>query len=87
MQIHYISKHWIAKCLYEKHQFDNAELMFREVEKMRKEVLGEKHEDTINSKYWIAKCLYKKQLFDNAELMFREVEKVRKEVLGMAHPK
>ena len=34
------SKFWLAMCLYNKQQFDNAELMFREVVKMRKEVLG-----------------------------------------------
>ena len=59
--------------------------MFREVEKMLKEVLGEKHEDTLNSKQWIAKSLYKKQQFDNAEQMFREVEKMQKEGLGEKH--
>ena len=52
--------------------------MLREVEKMRKEVLGEKHAETLTSKQWIASCLYKKQQFHEAELMFREVEKMRK---------
>ena len=28
--------------------------MLREVEKMQKGVLGEKHANTLNSKYWIA---------------------------------
>ena len=46
--------------------------MFREVEKFRKEVLGEKHEDTLNSKYWIAICLYARQQFHNAENMLTE---------------
>ena len=61
--------------------------MFTEVEKMLKEVLGVKHEDTLNSKLWLALCLYYKQQFYNAELMFREVEKMRKEVLGRTLPK
>ena len=52
--------------------------MFREVENMQKEDLGEKHEDTLNSKHWIATCLYEKQQFHNAEKMFREVEKMQK---------
>ena len=52
--------------------------MFREVEKMRKEVLGEKHAYTLNSKYWIARCLYEKQQVNNAEEMFRDVEKMPK---------
>ena len=30
--------------------------MLREVEKMQKEVLGEKHANTLNSKQWIAMC-------------------------------
>ena len=59
--------------------------MFREVEKMQKEVLGEKHGDTQTSKNWIARCLYEKQQFHEAELMFREVEKMQKEVLGEKH--
>ena len=48
--------------------------MFREVDKMRKEVLGERHEDALNCKPWLAICLYYKQQFYNAELMFREVK-------------
>ena len=40
--------------------------MFREVEKMRKDVLGEWHEDTLDSKHLIAMWLYEKQQFDNA---------------------
>ena len=65
------SKHWIAMCLYDKEQFDNAELMFGEVEKMRKHVLGEKHANTLNSKHCISMYLYKKQQCNNAKLMFR----------------
>ena len=30
------SKHWIAMCIYEKLQFHEAELKFREVEKCEK---------------------------------------------------
>ena len=52
--------------------------MFREVEKMRKEVLEEKHTDTLTSKHWIARCIYEKQQFDEAELKIREVEKTLK---------
>ena len=52
--------------------------MFREVENMQKEDLGEKHEDTLNSKHWIATCFYEKQQFHNAEKMFREIEKMQK---------
>ena len=52
---------------------------------MQKEVLGEKHADTLNSKQWTEKSLYKKQQFDNAEKLFREVEKMQKEVLGEKH--
>ena len=59
--------------------------MFREVEKMPKEVLGEKNANTLNSKYWIATCLYAKQHFHNAEQMFREVENMQKEDLGEKH--
>ena len=40
--------------------------MFREVENMQKEDLGEKHEDTLNSKHWIATCIYEKQQFNYA---------------------
>ena len=39
------SKYWIATCFYAKQQFPNAEQKFREVEKLQKEVLGEKHSD------------------------------------------
>ena len=52
---------------------------------MRKDVLGEKHADTLNTKNWIARCLYKKKQFDNAENMFREVENILIEVLGENH--
>ena len=59
--------------------------MFREVEKMQKMILGEKHANTLNSKYWIATCFYAKQQFPNAEQKFIEVEKLQKEVLGEKH--
>ena len=61
--------------------------MFREVDKMRKDVLGESHEDTLNSNSWCAICLCYKQQFYNAVLTFREVEKMSKEVLGRTLPK
>ena len=54
--------------------------MFREVEKMRKEVLEEKNTDTVTSKNCVAKCLYKKLLFNYVELIFRVIEKIRIEV-------
>ena len=34
--------------------------MYREVETMRKEVLGEKHADTLTSTNWNESCLYNK---------------------------
>ena len=40
--------------------------MFKEVENMQKEDLGEKHEDTLNSKDCVATFLYEKQQFHNA---------------------
>ena len=51
----------IALCMYAKQQLDNAENMFRDVKKKRKEVLGDTHEDALKTKYWIAMCLHDKQ--------------------------
>ena len=54
--------------------------MFREVEKMQNEVLGEKHAHTLTSNHWIATWLYENQQFHRADLIFKEVEN-QKEVL------
>ncbi|XP_012564958.3 uncharacterized protein LOC105849176 isoform X1 [Hydra vulgaris] len=70
---------------YERKQFDNAKLILTEVENMQKEILGEKHVDTLTTKYWIAMCLYYKKHFDEAEKIFREVNIMQKEVLGDDH--
>ena len=47
---------------------------------MQKEVLGEKHANTVNSKTRIASYFYEKQQFHNAEEMFREVKDMREKV-------
>ena len=56
----------MAMCLFKTQQFNNAEILIIEVEKMRKQVQGEKHSDKLNSKLRLARCLYKKHQFDNA---------------------
>ena len=52
--------------------------MFREVENMQKEVLGEKHADTLNSKQWIAKSLYKEQQFLTLKYCLEKLKKCKK---------
>ena len=42
--------HWIAMCLFKKHQFEKAEKLWIGVENVQKEVLGKKHEHSIMSK-------------------------------------
>ena len=54
------TNNWIAKCLYEKKQFNNAEEMFNDVENLQKAILGVKHPNILLTIYWIARCLYKK---------------------------
>ena len=48
------TKSWIARYLFHMEQFYDAEKIFKIVENMPKEVLGEKHANTQSAKSWIA---------------------------------
>ncbi|XP_047146508.1 NACHT, LRR and PYD domains-containing protein 4E isoform X1 [Hydra vulgaris] len=63
-------------------KINDNENILKKVENIQKDILGEKHEDTLATQFLIAMCLYNKKVFSNAENLFREVENRQIEILG-----
>ena len=76
----------MARVLYEQGKLDEALALFREVLAMCREVLGERHPDTLASMNNTANVLKAKGELDEALALHRKALALRREVLGERHP-
>jgi tetratricopeptide (TPR) repeat protein len=67
-------------------QYDEAEAIQRHVVQFYKEVVGQKHPDTLESMNNLAEVLESQGKYDEAEAMHREALQLKEEVLGQKHP-
>ncbi|TVY22961.1 Calcium-independent phospholipase A2-gamma [Lachnellula hyalina] len=76
----------IGRYYWEQGRSDKAEQLEVEVLKLRKEVLGAKHPDTIRAIANLASTWWQQGRSDEAEQLGVEVLELQKEVLGAKHP-
>jgi tetratricopeptide (TPR) repeat protein len=76
----------IGMYYWEQGRYDEAERLQLEVLKLYKEVLGEKHPNTIQAMSSLASTWWQQGRSDEAEQLELKVLKLRKEVLGIKHP-
>lgn len=76
----------VGWCLQSDGQYTEAEKLHRQALKMRMEVLGPEHPNTLISMSWIASALGSQGRYAEAEQMHRQTLELRKKVLGPEHP-
>jgi hypothetical protein len=64
--------HWLARALYSQDRFEEAETLWREDWKGRKERLGPTHEQSLNAMGWCAMACYRQNKAAESETLRRE---------------
>jgi hypothetical protein len=76
----------LAATYHAQERYDEAEKIKVEVLALRRDVLGEKHPDTIESMAELAVTYHAQERYDEAEKIKVEVLALRRNVLGEKHP-
>lgn len=76
----------VANYLYDRGRWREREPVDKRAYELRREVLGEKHPDTIRSMADLAATYHAQGRYGEAEPMFIKVLELRREVLGEKHP-
>ncbi|KAE9565764.1 hypothetical protein CGMCC3_g18054 [Colletotrichum fructicola] len=76
----------VSHYLYDRGRWREKELVDEKALKLRRDVLGEKHPDTIDSMASLATTYHSQGRYDEAEKISVEVLELRRDVLGEKHP-
>ena len=75
-----------ACCCRDQGKYDEAEPLYREALKVKRETLGDRHPSTLASINNLGLLLSDQGKYDEAEPLYREALKVQRETLGDRHP-
>ena len=79
-------KRRLAKYLYKVGEVDEAVKTIRECVQRQKEVIGEKHPDTLQSLFVMGEAVYQQGRVLEARAIFEDCFEKRIEMLGVSHP-
>jgi len=76
----------LAATYHNQGRYDAAETLKKRVLDLRREVVGEKHPDTISSMAELATTYHNQGRYDAAETLKKRALDLRREVVGEKHP-
>ena len=77
---------WFGSFYLDSGHYSDAKDMFQQALKLREEVLGQRHPETLGSMYNFASVLDSQGKYDEAEAIYRQTLQLSEEVLGQRHP-
>ena len=66
--------------------YNEALVKYKEVKKLKIDILGKTHPDTLITIHNIAVCLHNMGNYNEALVKYKEVEKLKIDILGKTHP-
>ena len=75
----------VGRLLYDQGDLEGAEVLYREALQAQREVLGDRHEDTLRSINNLGMLLYAQGELAGAEVLFHEALQAHRETLGNLH--